>query len=186
MVNVLEGAQSPHFFEEKEPLLYIYSKYFTDLLQSIFTDLLTVELQWNFTNNSLWFLDSIQDFIEFISPLLDQLKDRAILPFVGSFGKVGTYEGFAQACIGLFGEQVIITYDDSNYAIDISNANSNIYRLIIGEGRADFVFVTEDGVNKFRTEDDFVPPSGISTLIAILRSFLPSEVSEITAITFSI
>lgn len=182
MVNFLERANLPHYFEEKENLLYVYSKYFTDLLQTIFNDFLLLELQWNFLNSSDWFLETIQDYVEFVSPLLEQLKNRAVLPFLNAFGLVGTYQGFAQACIGLFGDEVVIEYIDGSYTINISNITSDVFEIFIGEGRSDFNFLLEDGSGVFRTEDIVTPPSGQSTLIEILRQFLPAEHSEIVTI----
>lgn len=184
MVNALEGANTPHFFPEKEPLLEVYSKYFQDLLQSIFDDFLTIEMQWNFTNNSEWFLQAIQEHIEFVPALLEHLKSRAILPFLNAFGMVGTYEGFAQACIGLFGDGVTIEYLDPGHVINIGDISSPLDYLFLAEGRGDFNFLTEDGVNLLKTEPIFIPPSGLSTLRQILKKFLPAEHSEIVTINF--
>ena len=43
-------------------------------------------------------------------------------------------------------------------------------------------FLLEDGSGVFRTEDIVAPSSGQSTLIEILRQFLPAEYSEIVSI----
>lgn len=184
MVNALEGANNPHFFEEEEPYLYVYSKYFQDLLQSIYRDFLTIEQGWNFNGNSEWFLESIQNYVEFVPILLEQLRVRAVLPFLQAFGLVGTYQGFAQACIGLFGEDVVIEYVDASYEINIGNITTPVSNLFIAEGRGDFNFVTEDGVNLLKTEDIFVPPSGLSSIREVLRKFLPAEHSEVVTINF--
>lgn len=185
MVNTLEGANLPHYFEDKEPYIFVYTTYFTDLLQQTFSDFLTVENGWNFTQNSLWFLESIQEFVEFVPELLMELQVRAVLPFLDAFGKVGTYGGFAQACIGIFGDMVDIDYDDANYIITISNITSPVQYLFRSEGRTDFNFLTEDGTANLKTEPIIIPPSGLSTIRNVLRKFLPAEVYEITQIEFT-
>lgn len=185
MVNKLEGAELPHFFLKEEPLLFLYSKYFQKILQDIFTDFLKIEQGWNFVANTPAFLDAIQNFVEFVPELLEQLKPRAILPFLSAYGMAGTYAGFAQSCVGLFGDDVVIEYIDATFEINISNISSPINYLFLSEGRDNFNFSTEDGSFNFKTEDIFVPPSGLSTLARILKKFLPAENSEIVTINFS-
>lgn len=189
MVNVLEGANLPYYFGNDDvaadtKYCAIYSLEFQKIIQSIWEDFLTLELGWNFQNNSDYFLESIQDYIEFVPDLLDQLKVRAILPFLEAFRSPGTYGGFAQACIGLFGEDVTIEYDDITPKITIGNITSPVSNLFLSEGREDFNFLTEDGLDLIRTEDEFAPPTGLSTIRNVLRSFLPAGQYEITVIEF--
>ena len=186
MTNVLEKASSPHFFEEEEKLLFIYTRYFTRILDETFADFLLLELKWNFINNSYGFLLAIQNFIEFVPELLEQLRIRAILPFLEAYGKVGTYTGFAQACKGIFGDAVVIAYDDITPAIDISNIQTPINYLFVAEGRLDFNFLNEAGTDLFVTEDVFVPPGGLTVITETLKKFLPAEHSECVTITFSV
>lgn len=183
--NQLEGANSPHFYPEDEPYLYEYSSALQDLVKSIWFDLLAIEKGWNFRANSPWFLESVQDYIEFIPDLLETLKARAIGPFLSAFGKVGTYEGFAQACIGLFGPDVAIIYEDNIPRITITNITSPISYYFVSEGRDDFYFITEDGINRFVSSPIFVPPTGLGTIRNVLRAFLPAGQYEITEIVFA-
>ena len=182
--NQLEGANSPHFYPDDEPYLYTYSLSYQNIVKSIWIDLLTIEKGWNFVGNSPWFLETVQDYIEYIPDLLEQLKSRAVAPFLEAFGQVGTYAGFAQACIGLFGPEVEILYEDAIPRITIGNITSPVVNLFISEGRDDFYFLTEDGLNLFVTEDEFVPPTGLETIRNVLRGFLPAGMSEVTEIAF--
>ena len=143
-VNYLPRAELPHMM--KEPHFkgaYNFSTACTDYLQDYYAQLLKIKRTWNFVNPSTWFFESIKDFVEFVPELLESLQPRSILLFLESFRYTGTYYGFELLCKGIFGEDVIVTYEDP-YIINIDGISSAINYKILGEGEQDFYLTTED------------------------------------------